>query len=441
MDLATETLVLVPARTVSEYSASRGVPDLTSAWPYHSREASMSAISFSYTRPDPRSCARIGRLVTPHGVIETPAFVVVGAQASVKSLQPQEVNNLGAQAALCNTYYLNLRPGADVVAGMGGLHEFMSWSGPLFTDSSAQQVFSLGLGAEPGQRWGIGFFPDDETRNRRRPQQGIANQARLGKIDDAGVTYRSYLDGSTHRLTAELAVEIQAKLGADVMVALDHPTSTLHDEAATARAMARTHLWAERSLAAKRRSDQALYGVVQGGGFQALRKASAAFVGGLPFEGFVIGGSLDRTKRQLERVLDWTIPGLPANRPRHLPGIGEPADLFRCVERGVDTFDSIAPTYYARRGKLMTADGLMNVTKAVYREDDGPIDPKCGCPTCTTFSRAYLRHLFAAEELLAATLATTHNLAFVLGLMARIRAAITAGTFGQLKSDVLARYA
>ena len=400
----------------------------------------MSASRFSFTRPDPSSAARIGRLTTPHGSIETPAFVVVGTQAAVKSLQPQEVADLGAQAVLCNTYYLNLRPGPDLVAEMGGLHGFMGWSGPLFTDSSAQQIFSLGFGAKRGGGRGISVFSDEETRDRRRPQQGLANQARLGKIDDGGVTYRSYLDGSTHHLTAESAIEIQERFGADIIMALDQPTSVLHDEASTARAMARTHLWAERSLVAKRRSDQALYGVVQGGSIRQLREASAAFVGGLPFDGFAIGGSLGRTRRQLERVLDWTIPALPASRPRHLPGIGEPGDLFRCVERGIDTFDCVAPTYYARRGMLMTAGGLMNITRATYGEDDRPIDPECGCSTCSTFSRAYLRHLFAAEEMLAATLATTHNLAFILGLMARIRVAIAAGTLDQLKTEVLTRY-
>jgi queuine tRNA-ribosyltransferase len=401
----------------------------------------MSAFTFTFSRPDPRSAARIGQLTTPHGSIDTPAFIAVGTHASVKSLQPQEVASLGAQAVLCNTYYLNLRPGPDLVADLGGLHEFMGWSGPLFTDSGTQQVFSLGFGHERGGANGVAIYPDEDTRERRRPQQGLANQARLGKIDDDGVRYRSYLDGSTHHLTPELAVEIQEKLGADVITALDQPTSTLHDEADTARALARTHLWAERSLAAKRRTDQALYGVVQGGAIKGLRETSAAFVGGLPFDGYVIGGSLGATRRVLEHVLDWTIPILPEDRPRHIAGISEPADLFRCVERGIDTFDSVSPIHQARRGILMTADGPMNIMKATYREDDGPIDAACGCPTCTTFSRAYLRHLFAAEEMLAATLATTHNLAFVLGLMAQIRSAIAGGTLPQLKTEVLARYA
>ena len=254
------------------------------------------------------------------------------------------------------------------------------------------------------------------------------------------MTFRSHLDGSTHRLTPESSIGIQEKLGADIIMAFDEPTSPLHDEAYTARAMTRTHRWAERSLAAKRRDDQALYGIVQGGAFKRLREESAAFIGGLPFDGFAIGGSLGTSKRRLEQVLEWSIPALSEDRPRHMLGIGEPDDLFRCVERGIDTFDCVAPTRHARRGVLMTADGPLTITKAAYREDDGPVDPACSCPTCATFSRAYLRHLFVAEELLAYTLATTHNLAFILGLMARIRAAIADGRLAGLKADVLGRY-
>jgi queuine tRNA-ribosyltransferase len=225
-----------------------------------------------------------------------------------------------------------------------------------------------------------------------------------------------------------------------VILAFDEPTSPLHDAEYTARAMERTHRWAERSLAAKRRADQALYGIVQGGAFRRLREASAAFIGGMAFDGYAIGGSLGTSKRHLEQVLEWSIPALAEEKPRHMLGIGEPEDLFRCVERGIDTFDCVSPTRHARRGVLMTADGPLTITKAAYREDDGPVDPACTCPTCSTFSRAYLRHLFVSEELLAYTLATTHNLAFILELMARIRAALAGGTLGALKSEVLGRY-
>ena len=400
----------------------------------------MTGLTFTSQRPDPTSPARLGQLVTPHGAIETPAFVVVGTQAAVKSLQPHEVAALGAQAVLCNTYHLYLRPGPDLIADFGGLHGFMGWSGPMFTDSGGYQVFSLGFGKEHGIGKIVGMFPDEDPRDRRRPNATASAQAKLSKVDDDGVTFRSHLDGSTHRLTPESSIAIQEKLGADVILAFDEPTSPLHDEAYTARAMERTHQWAERSLAAKRRTDQALYGIVQGGAFRRLREASATFIGGMPFDGFAIGGSLGTSKRDLERVLEWSIPALDEARPRHMLGIGEPEDLFRCVERGIDTFDCVAPTRHARRGVLLTADGPLTIAKAAYREDDGPVDPECACPTCTTFSRAYLRHLFAAEELLAYTLATTHNLAFILGLMARMRMALAAGTLGALKSEVLGRY-
>lgn len=400
----------------------------------------MTAISFTSRRPDPRSPARLGTLVTPHGSVETPAFVVVGTQAAVKSLQPHEVAALGAQAVLCNTYHLYLRPGPDLVADLGGLHGFMGWPGPMFTDSGGYQVFSLGFGKEHGIGKIVGMFPDEDPRDRRRPTRDAAAQAKLSRVDDDGVTFRSHLDGSTHRLTPESSILIQEKLGADVILAFDEPTSPLHDEAYTALALERTHRWAERSLAAKRRTDQALYGIVQGGAFQRLRESSAAFIGGMPFDGFAIGGSLGTSKRDMDHVLDWSIPALSEDRPRHMLGIGEPEDLFRCVERGIDTFDCVAPTRHARHGVLMTADGPLTITKAAYREDDGPVDPECGCLTCTTFSRAYLRHLFVAEELLAYTLATTHNLAFVLGLMARIRAALANDSLGELKAAVLGRY-
>ena len=400
----------------------------------------MASFSFSASRPDPSSPARIGRLVTPHGAIDTPAFIVVGTQAAVKSLQPHEVAALGAQAVLCNTYHLYLRPGPDLVAELGGLHGFMGWNGPIFTDSGGYQVFSLGFGLEHGIGKVMSMFPDDDPRERRRARPLSTPQAKLTKVDEDGVTFRSHIDGSTHRLTAEASIGIQAKLGADIILAFDEPTSPLHDEVYTAQALDRSHRWAERSLAAHTRVDQALYGIVQGGAFQGLREASAAFIGGLPFQGFAIGGSLGKSKRDVERVLEWSVPALPEDRPRHMLGIGEPDDLFRCVERGIDTFDCVAPTRHARHGVLLTADGPLTITKAAYREDDGPVDSECACPTCTTFSRAYLRHLFVAEELLAHTLATTHNLAFILGMMARIRAALADGTLATLKAEVLGRY-
>ena len=400
----------------------------------------MAAFSFTATRPDRSSQARVGRLVTPNGAIDTPAFIVVGTQAAVKGLQPEEVAALGAQAVLFNTYHLDLRPGPDLVAELGGLHRFMGWSGPIFTDSGGYQVFSLGFGIEHGIGKLISMFPDEDPRERRRPSKQASNQGKLSRVDEDGVTFRSHIDGSTHRLTPESSIAIQEKLGADIILAFDEPTSPLHDEQYTARALERTHRWADRSLAAHSRPDQLLYGIVQGGAFKKLREQSAAFIGSRPFGGFAIGGSLGTSKRDMERVLEWSIPALPDDRPRHMLGIGEPEDLFRCVERGIDTFDCVAPTRHARHGVLLTADGPLTITKAAYREDDGPVDPTCACPTCRTFTRAYLRHLFVAEELLAYTLATTHNLAFIVGLMDRIRAAVAGGTLPTLKDEVLGRY-
>ena len=267
----------------------------------------MSAMRFESHRPDPASAARVGRLTTPHGAIDTPAFVVVGTQASVKSLQPDEVAALGAQAVLCNTYHLYLRPGAELVAELGGLHRFMGWDGPMFTDSGGYQVFSLGSGMEHGIGKQVGMFPDEDGRGRRAPKptaQRVPEPGGQGKrlsiVDDDGVTFRSHIDGSTHRLTPESSIAIQERLGADVIVAFDEPTSPLHDKGYTATAMRRTHRWAERCLAARRRTDQALYGVVQGGAFQNLREESARFIGGLPFDGFAIGGSLGKSKRDME---------------------------------------------------------------------------------------------------------------------------------------------
>jgi queuine tRNA-ribosyltransferase len=397
----------------------------------------MSAIWFETRYPDPSSPARIGRLITPHGIVETPAFVVVGTQAAVKGVRPEEVAALGAQAVLCNTYHLYLRPGADLVAQHGGLHRFMGWPGPMFTDSGGYQVFSLGVGLEQGIGKLVGMFPDEDREARRsRP---VGQKARLCRVDDDGVTFTSHIDGSTHRLTPEDSIEIQEKLGADIILAFDEPTSPLHDEAYTEFALGRTHRWAERCLAARRRRGQALYGIVQGGAFQRLREESAATIGAMPFDGFAIGGSLGKSKADMHRVLDWSIPALPDERPRHMLGIGEPEDLFECVARGVDTFDCVAPTRLARHGVLYTAEGKITITTARYRDDPRPIEADCTCSTCRSFSRAYLRHLFVADELLAYMLATTHNLHTILGLMARIRQAVAAGTLDQLKADVLGR--
>jgi tRNA-guanine transglycosylase len=325
------------------------------------------------------------------------------------------------------------------VAALGGLHRFMGWDGPLITDSGGYQVFSLGFGLEHGVGKQIGMFPaegDPEARPRPRGQA-----ARLVRVDQDGASFTSHIDGSRRRLTPEDSIAVQETLGADIVLAFDEPTSPLHDTTYTEAAMQRTHAWARRCLAARTRGDQALYGIVQGGAFESLRRASAEFIAGLPFDGVAIGGSLGKSKADMHAVIDWSVAAVPEAWPRHLLGIGEPEDLFACVERGIDQFDCVAPTRLARHGLVYTPTGKLSVITAELRSDPAPIQADCGCYTCASgFSRAYLRHLFAARELLAYTLASLHNLFFVLDLLRQIRAAIQADSLAELRDQFLSRY-
>ena len=383
----------------------------------------------------PTEPARVGLLSTPHGTVETPAFLPVGTQASVKGLTPDELRAVGAQIILANTYHLYLRPGSELIAGLGGLHRFMAWNGPLTTDSGGYQVFSLGFALEHGVGKIAKMFPGAEARRPRAPVR-----PKLAKVDEDGVTFVSHIDGSTHRLTPERSIAIQEQLGADLIMAFDECTSPLAGYDYTKQAMLRTHRWAIRSLDAQTRGDQALFGIVQGGEYRDLREESARFVGSLPFAGIAIGGSLGKSKEDMHRVLEWTVPLLPEARPRHLLGIGEPDDLFACVARGIDLFDCVAPTRLGRHGVLYTADGRLNIRNAGYAADRQPIAVDCPCYTCRQFSRAYLRHLFVAEELLAYRLATIHNLHFVLDLMRGIRRSLLDGTFDQFAAAFQRRY-
>jgi queuine tRNA-ribosyltransferase len=398
-----------------------------------------SGFSFKVTHQPARGRARVGVLRTPHGCAETPFLSVVGTAGAVKGVTPAELRQMGAEVLLANTYHLYLRPGDKIVAALGGLHRFMGWSGPLITDSGGYQVFSLGYGLEHGVGKQIGMFPAEgagEGRPRSKQQA-----ARLVRVDDDGATFTSHIDGSRHRLRPEDSIAIQEALGADIILAFDEPTSPLHEAEYTGAAMERTHAWARRCLAARRRSDQALYGIVQGGAFESLRRASAEFVAGLPFEGAAIGGSLGKSKGDMHAVIDWSVAALPEAWPRHLLGIGEPEDLFACVERGIDQFDCVAPTRLARHGLLYTPFGKLSISRPDLRDDAGPIQADCGCYTCTTgFSRGYLRHLFAARELLAYTLASLHNLFFVLDLLAKIRATIKTDRLGDLRDEFSSRY-
>lgn len=380
--------------------------------------------------------ARAGVISTPHGDIPTPALLVVGTKATVKALGPDDLERAGVPGLLCNTYHLWIRPGPDLIASLGGLHRFMGWPGPIMTDSGGFQVFSLGWGLEHGVGK-IGFFPGD----REPGAAGVKGRARLARVDEEGVTFTSHLDGSRLRLTPELSIAIQEKLGGDIILAFDECTSPFHDHAYTRLALERTHRWARRCLEAHT-SSQALYGIVQGGCFPDLRRQAARFIGSLPFDGYAVGGSLGRSKEDMHQVLDWTLPLLPEGRPRHLLGIGEPDDLFEAVARGVDTFDCVAPTRLARNGALLISPEAggrrenrfrLPVLRSAYAADDSPPDPRCSCYTCRRFSRAYLRHLFKEQELLAYRLASLHNVHFICRLMREIRESILDGFFPELK--------
>ena len=347
--------------------------------------------------------ARLGRLELTHGVVETPQFMPVGTNATVKALSPDDIRDVGASIILGNTYHLYLRPGHERIERLGGLHRFMGWDRPILTDSGGFQVVSLGD---------------------------------LRVVDDDGVTFRSHLDGSLHRFTPEHAVAVQEALGADVAVALDQPVFPSSERPVVADATERTHRWAERSLAAHSRPDQALFGIVQGGLEPDLRAESTRFIAGLPFDGICIGGLAgDETPVERAAALDVALPILADDpRPRYLMGLGSPADLLDAVDRGVDLFDSVLPARVARNGQLWVpgdreAGGRLNIRNNRFLDDPAPVQEDCPCILCRSFSRAYLAHLFRARELLGYRLATCHNLTFTLDFMARIRAAIRAGIF------------
>lgn len=366
------------------------------------------AIRFTVTHQHPGSRARAGLLSTPHGQIETPVFMPVGTKATVKAMTPEEVAGLGAQIILSNTFHLWLRPGDELVRQMGGLHRFMHWDGPILTDSGGFQVWSL---------------------------------AKLRRMEEEGVHFQSPLDGAKLFLTPEKAVAIQENLGADIIMVLDEctPYPATHDYA---RASAeRTARWAERCLRAKRREDQALFGIVQGGVYPDLRAWSARATLEIGFPGYAIGGlSVGETKPEMEESLDVMDEVLPREQPRYLMGVGTPEDFFRGVERGVDMFDCVLPTRTARTGRIYTNEGVLNIRNARHAADPGPLSPTCGCYACRFYSRAYIRHLFMADEILASRLATTHNLFYFLDLMARIREAVRTNTLAQLKAEALAAY-
>ncbi len=408
----------------------------------------MSKFRFEIQKKLPGTLARVGEIHTPHGTIQTPSFVTVGTKATVKALTPDMVRDLGAQVVLANTYHLYLEPGDTIVAKHGGFPRMMGWHGPTMTDSGGFQVFSLGAAFDTKVSK-LAKVPQGERAlvvPEHTDDEGA--KGKLATIDEEGVTFKSYKDGSAHRFTPERSMQIQWNLGADMIFAFDECTSPIAPHDYQKQAMDRTHRWAMRSLIAHNELDpdnkQALFGVVQGGRFEDLRKESARTLAemttpdGDQFDGFGIGGSFE--KEDLGTAVKWVNELLPEHKPRHLLGIGEPEDLFLGVENGCDTFDCVAPTRIARNGSLYTKYGKINIYNAQYREDLSPIESGCGCFTCATYTRSYLAHLFRSGEMLAGTLASIHNLYFINKLVADMRQAILDDRFLDFKNEFLTNY-
>jgi queuine tRNA-ribosyltransferase len=358
-------------------------------------------MDFCVTQTDRQSSARLGTLRTAHGAIETPAFMPVGTLGPVKGIDPQDLEQLGFRLMLNNAYHLYLRPGHKVVAEMGGLHRFTGWSGAILTDSGGFQIFSL---------------------------------AKLCKVTDDGVSFQSHLDGSTHFITPETAIEIEEALGADIIMAFDQCVALPSGPEVVRDAVRRTTLWAARCQASRRRTDQALFGIVQGGLDQELRTNSARDLVRLGFDGYAVGGlSVGESKSDMYGMLDVTVPELPVSKPRYLMGVGMPENLLEGVARGIDLFDCVVPSRHGRTGWLFTSFGRVLIKQSRYLRDDQPIDPSCGCPVCAQFSRAYLHHLYNVKEMLASRLNTMHNLWYFSDFMRRMRAAIAQGTFQEFR--------
>jgi len=436
----------------------------------------MSIFNFKIEKKMAGALGRAGTLSTPHGTILTPSFVVVGTKGTVKSLSPEEVKNANTQVVLANTYHLYLQPGDELVRDMGGLHKFMNWDGPLMTDSGGFQVFSLGVayGKDPeGKNTSYGariskIMSENEILlipERSSVDDGVP---RLATIGNDGVSFRSHIDGSLHYITPEKSIEIQHNLGADIIFAFDECTSPTENEKYQEEALSRTHAWAKRSLEHHKKLEgakiaqanwsgsssslirgpeneqsshplfQALFGIVQGGRSEKLRKESAKKIGEMDFDGFGIGGSF--AKEDMSSAVKWVNEILPEEKPRHLLGIGEPEDLFMGVENGVDLFDCVGPTRIARNGTLFTKNGKINIMNAQFVNDFQKIDIDCECYTCKSYTKAYLSHLFRAKEMFAATLASIHNIYFINKLVADMRQAILDDKFLKFKKEFLEKY-
>jgi queuine tRNA-ribosyltransferase len=405
----------------------------------------MAESNFRIEKKMGRGLGRVGILSTPHGSIQTPAFIPVGTKATVKALTPEHVVSVGAQAVLANTYHLYLAPGPDILASAKGLGNFMNWKGPTFTDSGGFQVFSLGVAFGKRQSKVGKNNVSDTSGDMISDEIDEINTSRLAKVDEEGVTFRSHIDGSEHRFTPEVSIGIQNQIGADIIFAFDECPSPTATASYQREAMERTHRWAKRSLEAhikvKKQGSagtQALFGIVQGGRFEALRRESAQIVGAMDFDGFGIGGSFD--KEDMGDAVRWVNEELPEDKPRHLLGIGDPLDMLSAVENGCDTFDCVAPTRLGRTGSLYTTQGRINILNARFARDFSPVEKECDCYTCTHFTRAYLAHLFRTQEMLAGTLASIHNLRFLIRHVERMREGILNDSFTSYKEKFMAGY-
>lgn len=382
--------------------------------------------------------ARTGTISTPHGDIHTPAFVVVGTNATVKALTPEMVQTAGGQAVLANAYHLYLRPGHKLVEQAGGLGKYMHWDGPTFTDSGGFQVLSLGSGYKK-------VLPMQSGEESVAAAQATYKE-RHAFVDDDGVTFRSHLDGSRHRFTPEHSIQVQRALGADIIFAFDELTSLLDPYEYQVESLARTHAWAERCLAElsklrtaePERPYQALFGVIQGAQYEDLRRQAGKFMGELSFDGYGIGGAIEKSR--LDEIVRWVNEELPPDKPKHMLGISEPDDIFAAIEQGVDTFDCVSPTRVGRNGAFYTYEGRKNIAAATYAKDFAPLLKDCDCYACANYTRSYVQHLFKAKEILGLTLLSLHNERFIIKLVDDIRHAINDGSFHELKRDWLKRY-
>ena len=406
-----------------------------------------NGFSFEINHAPENSLARAGTISTPHGDVATPAFIPVGTKATVKSVLPETMKELGAQALLANAYHLYLQPGSDILDEAGGLSRFMNWPGPTFTDSGGFQVLSLGVGFKKVLAMDAQTFRSDEVV--------AGNKERLAHVDDDGVTFKSHIDGSMHRFTPEVSMRVQHQIGADIIFAFDECTTLHNTRKYQEKALERTRAWGIRcldehqklTLERSEKPYQALYGVIQGAQYEDLRKKAATDMAALrssdpanpiAFDGFGLGGALD--KKTLGTILTWMNEILPEEKPRHLLGIGAPEDLFVGVDNGIDTFDCVLASRIARTSAVYTMEGRFNLSNAAYRRAFEPIDPECDCYTCTHYTKAYVHHLFRGKEINAATLSTIHNERFIVRLVDQMRAALIAGDYPELKAQFMGRY-